>query len=152
MIKNIIKYSLLGLAVSFIFVAITISDVKHRDDVINNFPEYWQVLWLIILNCVGVLSHFAARFVTPIFLKRKLQNNKIFIILSFVFLAAFYVLLGGRRGSGILISMHKTADLGLLIGLDTAVFSGLMLFVYSVMYLILEYKYVLEKNEKQNVT
>ena len=148
MIKNILKYSLLGLAVSFIFAAITISLVKQREDVINNLPSCWQVLWLIILNCTGILAHFAARFVTPVFLKRKILNNKIFLILLCIFLAVFMVLLGGRRGSGMLIPMHKTANLGLLIGLDIAVFFGMMVFAYSVMYLIFEYKYVpAEKNK-----
>ncbi len=148
MIKNIIKYSLFGLAISFVFAAVTISLVKQREDVINNFPAYWQVLWLIILNCTGVLSHFAARFVTPVFLKRKILNNKIFLILLSIATFLFAVLLGGRRGSGMLIPMHKTANLGLLIGLDIAVFFGLMVFAYSVMYLIFEYKYVLAEQQK----
>ena len=150
MIKKILKYSLLGLAVSFLFTAITISLVKQREDIINNFPYYWQVLWLIILNCTGILAHFSARFVTPVFLDRKLLNKKIVLILVTIFLAAFMVLLGGRRGGGMLISMHKTADFGLLIALDIAVFFGMMVFAYSVMYLILEYNHVLaEKNKNE---
>ena len=67
-----------------------------------------------------------------------------------VFFVAFFVLVGGRRGSGMLIPMHKTADFGLLIALDIAVFFGMMVFAYSVMYLILEYKYVsAEKNKNE---
>lgn len=151
MIKNILKYALFGLIVSFIFAVFTISVVKHREDVINNFPTYWQVLWLIILNCTGVLAHFAARFVTRITLKNKLLEKTTFLMFFLVCVAFAMVFFGYRSKSGVWIPMHKTAAITQIMWIDIGVFFVFMIFAYSVIYLILEYKYVLaeqQKNEK----
>ena len=150
MIKNILKYSLLGLAVSFIFAAITISLVKQREDVINNFPSYWQVLWLIILNCTGILAHFSARFLTRITLKKNLLEKKAFAVVSLICIAFAMIFFGYRGRNGMWMPMHKTAAITHLMLIDISVFFCFMIFVNAFMYLILEYKYVpAEKNKNE---
>lgn len=149
MIKNIIKYTLFGLVLSFAFTALTIYFIKPREDVIINFPKNWQLIWLVIINCVGIFSHFIARWITPVTVKglNKIGNNKK-VIAVFTTLSTVSGLIGLIIGR-VLMSMHKTADVAFLAIGDIIIFFVFMLFSYFVLYLIFEYKYIVEKQKNE---
>ena len=152
MIKNVIKYSIAGLLLSFAFSAITIYFIKQRDDIVLGFPENWQLMWFFVINCVGFLSQLIARWLTPAIVKwlNKNNNNKKFIAITTISSTAVSFI-----GMGIgysLILINKISNILFLALYDIILFSVLMLFTNFFMYLIFEYKYIFEKqkNEESN--
>lgn len=87
MVKNILKYSLFGLAASFAFAAFTIYLLEPRENLISELPQYWQVIWLVLLNAAGIVSHFAARLIIPFIARISKKHEKMPII----FLAVFWL-------------------------------------------------------------
>ena len=154
MIKNILKYTLFGLAASFAFAVFTIYMIEPRENLISELPKYWQVIWLVLLNIVGIFSHFAARFSIPLVASVSKKHKKapvIFLAVVFVFVI---VLSGGkhgaRHGNGLFFKIHETADIMAIAVFDLILFFFIMLISYCVICVVTEFKKTEKtKNDEQ---
>ena len=154
MIKNILKYSLFGLAASFAFAAFTIYLLEPREKLISELPRYWQAVWLVLLNIVGIFSHFAARFSIPLVARVSKNYKKAPVIFLAVFVVIVFVLSGGkygaRHGRGLFFIMHETAGITSVAALDIILFFFIMLISYFVICVVTEFKKTEKtKNDEQ---
>ena len=154
MIKNILKYSLFGLAASFAFAVFTIYLLEPRDDLISELPRYWQAVWLVLLNAVGITAHFAARLIIPLVARVSKKHEKAPVIFLAVFVVIVFVLSGGRYGArhgrGLFIIMHETAGITSVAALDIILFFFIMLISYFVICVVTEFKKTEKtKNDEQ---
>lgn len=151
MIKNILKYTLFGLAASFVFAVFTIGLLEPREKLISELPHYWQVVWLVLLNIVGIFSHFAARWTISFVVQISKKHKNLPVIFLVVFLAIVFVLSGGkhgsRNGSGLFYIIHETVDITVVAVFDIILFFFIMLISYYVMCFIMEFKTKKTKNE-----
>ena len=144
MIKNILKYTLFGLAASFAFAVFTIYMIEPREKLISELPQYWQVIWLVLLNIVGIFSHFAARWTIPFVVQISKKHEKTPVIFLVVFLVITFVLSGGkhgaRHGNGLFFKIHETLDITVVAVFDLILFFFIMLISYYVMCFVTEFK------------
>ncbi len=144
MIKNILKYTLFGLAASFVFAVFTIGLLEPREKLISELPHYWQVVWLVLLNIVGIFSHFAARWTIPFVVQISKKHKNLPVIFLVVFLAIVFVLSGGkhgsRNGSGLFYIIHETVDITVVAVFDIILFFFIMLISYYVICFVTEFK------------
>lgn len=153
MIKNILKYALFGLAASFVFAIATIKLLEPRENLISELPQYWQAIWLVLLNAAGIAACFTARFLTPHILKVQKKNEKFLIVMMCLFYAFVMIMLGGRLSKGgLLLPMHESFSAEALAAIDILTFFCLMLTAYFVLYIIFEHKYKTQKNDEQKTT
>ncbi len=154
MIKNILKYTLFGLAASFAFAVFTIYMIEPREKLISELPQYWQVIWLVLLNIVGIFSHFAARWTIPFIARISKKHKKAPVIFLAVFVVIVFVLSGGkygaRHGRGLFVVMHETADIMAIAVFDIILFFLIMLILYCVICVVTEFKKTEKtKNDEQ---
>ena len=154
MIKNILKYTLFGLAASFAFAVFTIYMIEPRENLISELPKYWQVIWLVLLNIVGIFSHFAARFSIPLVARVSKKHKKAPVIFLAVFVVIVFVLSGGkhgaRHGNGLFFKIHETLDITGVAVFDLILFFFIMLISYCVICVVTEFKKTEKtKNDEQ---
>ncbi len=150
MLKNILKYSLFGLAASFAFAVFTIYMIEPREKLISELPQYWQVIWLVLLNAAGIAACFTARFITPRLLKIQKKYEKFVAVILSLFYLFVIIMLGGRLShGGLLVDMHEALAVEALAAVDVLTFFCLMLVAYFILYILFEYKYKTQKNDEQ---
>lgn len=153
-VKNITVYVLTGIILSYVYAVYTVYLIKPREEIILNFPENWQILWLLLLNCVGVFSYFAARKTCPLVFG--IKNKKIF---EFVFTAYALIfvliitILSGRYTvgfhTGFFGTLHEKYGIIFISGFDIILFFIIMFVVYQFLYAVREYRFLSEKEEKE---